>query len=157
MRCGWRLVPVLAIVGAMAGPMAMAARPKLPVPSTWRLDQMRSDFGGNLRLKSDIFTVTSDTPARLSLSFVTVDAAGQTMKSSWSGPENGSMLPLDGAPGTMFGMDKKGHEHWVFADGSTLDAMMSLSKDKQTVLVRGTLTTRDGKTYQQVLVYGPWN
>jgi hypothetical protein len=155
MRGGWRLLSVAVLCGAMMCPVAMlAARPKLPVPSTWQLDQLRSDFGGGPGAKSDIFTVTSDKPNDLSMQFVTVDAAGQTVKSSWSGPENGEMLPVEGLPGTTFGIDRKGNEKWVFADGSTLEGVLSVSKDKRTVLVRGTLTGKDGKTYQQVLMYG---
>lgn len=154
MRSGWRLLSALVVSGAMVCPMAMAARPKLPVPSTWQLDQLRSDFGGGPQLKSDVFTVTSDKPDRLSMEFVTVDSAGQTMKSSWSGPQNGQMLPLEGAPGTTFGIDRKGHERWVFADGTTMDGILSVSKDKKTVMVRATVTGKDGKAYEEVLMYG---
>lgn len=105
-------------------------------------------------MKSDTFTVSEDKPSHLSVSFVSVSADGQTMKSSWSGPQNGEMLPVEGAPGTLFGINGKGDEHWQFPDGSTLVGVLSVSKDKKTVLVRGVLTGKDGKTYQQVLMYG---
>ena len=154
MRSGWRLLSVAVMCGAMVCPGMMAARPKLPVPSTWERDQLRSDFGGGPRMKSDVFTVTSDKPDDLSVDFVTVDDSGQTMKSSWSGPQNGHLLPVTGSPGTSFGIDKEGNEHWVFGDGTTIEGKLSVSKDKRTVLVRVTVTGKDGKQYSQVLMYG---
>ncbi len=155
MRSGWRLLSAAVVCGLAMCPVGMmAAKLKLPVPSTWQLDQLRSDFGGGPRLKSDVFTVTGDRHDELSLEFVRVDDAGQTVKSSWSGTENGAMQPVEGMAGTTFGINAKGEEHWVFADGSTMEGVLSVSKDKKTVLVRGTLTEKDGKAYQQVLMYG---
>jgi hypothetical protein len=153
MRAGWRVLAVGVVCGAMVCPAMLAARPKLPVPSTWELDQLRSDFGGGPRMQSDVFTVNNDKPAMLSLDFVMVDGSGQTVKSSWSGPQNGKMLPLAGSSGTSFGIDKEGNEHWLFADGSTRVGTLSLEKDKKTVLVRVVYTGKDGKQYNQVLMY----
>jgi hypothetical protein len=131
----------------------LAARPKLPVPSTWELDQLRSDFGGGPKMQSDVFTVNEDKPALLSVDFVMVDDSGKTVKSSWSGPQNGRMLPLTGGSGMSFGIDKEGNEHWLFADGSTRVGKMSLEKNKKSVLVRVVYTGKDGKQYNQVLMY----
>jgi hypothetical protein len=153
MKSGWRLLSVAVMCGAMVCPAMIAARPKLPVPSTWELDQLRSDFGGGPRVKSDVFTVTSDKPDDLSVDFVTVVDSGQTVKSSWSGPQNGHLLPVTGNPGTSFGIDKNGNEQWVLGDGTTMVGKLSLEKDKKTVLVRLTVTGKDGKQYSQVLVY----
>jgi hypothetical protein len=158
MRSGWRFRSVAVMCGvvmwgAVACPALLKSRVKLPVPSTWELDQLRSDFGGGPRAKSDVFTVTSDKPALLSVNFVTVDETGQTVKSSWSGPENGQLLPLTGDPGTSFGMDKEGNERWVFGDGTTMTGKLSLEKDKHTVMVRQTVTGKDGTQYHQVLMY----
>jgi hypothetical protein len=89
----------------------------------------------------------------LSVDFVMVDDSGKTVKSSWSGPQNGRMLPLTGSSGMSFGIDKDGNEHWVFADGATRVGKMSLEKDKRTVLVRVLYTGKDGKQYNQVLMY----
>ena len=63
------------------------------------------------------------------------------------------MLPLTGNPGVSFGIDKDGNEHWLFADGSTRVGKMSLEKDKRTVLLRVVYTGKDGKQYNQVLMY----
>jgi hypothetical protein len=104
-------------------------------------------------MKSDVFTVNSDTPANLSVDFVTVVDSGETIKSSWSGPQNGRLLPVAGNPGTSFGIDKEGNEHWVFGDGTTMEGKLSLEKDKRTVMVRLTVTGKDGKQYGQVLMY----
>lgn len=155
MRGWWRLLSVAALCALFMCPVnMMASRPKLPVPSTWQLDQLRSDFGGGPRFKSDVFTVMSDKPEDLQLQFVITDSSGQTLKSSWSGPQNGTMLPVEGMAGTTFGINGKGEEHWVYGDGSTLEGVMSISKDKKTVLVRATVTEKDGKAYQEVLMYG---
>jgi hypothetical protein len=153
MRSGWRLLSVGLVFGAMGCPAILAARPKLPVPSTWELDQLRSDFGGGPKLDSDVFTVNNDKPALLSLDFVMTDGAGQTVKASWSGPQDGKLLPLTGAPGISFGIDKEGNEQWTFADGTTRVGKLSMEKDKKTLLVRVVVTGKDGKQYNQVLMY----
>ena len=152
-RAGWRVLAVGVMCGAMVCPAMLAGRPKLPVPSTWELDQLRSDFGGGPKLQSDVFTVNEDKPAMLSLDFVMVDGSGQTVKCSWSGPQNGQMEPLTGDPAVSFGIDKEGNEHWLFADGSTRVGKLSLEKDKKTVLVKAVYTGKDGKTYNQMLMY----
>jgi hypothetical protein len=153
MRSGLRLLSTAVMCGAMVCPAMMAARPKLPVPSTWELDQLRSDFGGGPRVKSDVFTVNSDKPALLSVDFVTVVDSGETIKSSWSGPQNGHLLPVTGSPGTSFGIDKEGNEHWVYGDGTTMVGKLSLEKDRVTVIVRLVVTGKDGKQFNQVLMY----
>ncbi len=153
MRRGWRVVLAAVAMGAMVCPAMVAAKTKLPVPSRWELDQLRSDFGGGPKLQSDVFTVNEDKPTELSLDFVMTDEAGKTVKSSWSGPQNGDMLPLTGAAAISFGIDKNGNEHWVFADGTSRVGTLSLEKDKKTLLLRAVVTTKDGKMYNQVLMY----
>ncbi len=153
MRTGWKVLAVGVVFGAMACPAMLAGRPKLPVPSTWELDQLRSDFGGGPKMQSEVFTVNEDKPALLSMDFVMVDGSGATLKSSWSGPQNGKILPLTGNAGASFGIDKEGNEHWLFADGATRVGKLSLEKDKRTVLMRVVYTGKDGKQYNQVLMY----
>ncbi|MGD0647909.1 MAG: hypothetical protein ABR971_07950 [Acidobacteriaceae bacterium] len=153
MRTGWRVLAVGVVWGAMICPAMLAAKTKLPVPSTWELDLLRSDFGGGPKMQSEVFTVNDDKPAMMSLDFVMVDDSGRTVKSSWSGPQNGKLLPLTGDAGASFGIDKDGNEHWLFADGSTRVGKMSLEKDKRTVLLRVVYTGKDGKQFTQVLMY----
>lgn len=143
----------LAVLCAGMGPVAKAAKPLLPAPSTWRLDLMRSDFGGGPRVKSEVFTVDSSKGVMMSMEFVTVDAAGETVKSSWSGREDGKLQPMEGSPGTSFGIDRKGDEHWVYADGKTCDGKLSLGKDKQSLLVRMLVHLKDGRELHQMLIY----
>ena len=152
MRARYGLV-WLAVVCAGIGPVANAAKTLLPSPSTWRLDLMRSDFGGGPTVKSDVFTVESDKSATMSMEFVTVDAAGATLKSSWRGREDGKLQPVEGSPGTSFGIDGKGNEHWVYADGRTSEGKLSVEKDKQSVLVRLTVRMKDGQEFHQMLIY----
>ena len=106
-------------------------------------------------LRSVTFTVTSDKPSDLSMQFVTVDNSGRTTKASWTGPQNGDLLPVENLPGSKFGIDRKGREQLVLADGTTLDGVLSISKDKGTLLLRETLTTKDGSSYPQVLMFNP--
>lgn len=152
MRARYGLVWVAVVCAGMSS-AAMAARPLLPAPSTWRLDGMRSDFGGGPSVKSDVMTVQSDKAERMRLDFETVDAAGETLKSSWSGREDGRLQPVEGSPGTSFGIDKKGNEHWVFADGKTCDGKLSVEKKKQSLLVRMTVRLKDGQEFHQMLIY----
>ena len=109
MRTGWKALAVGVVCGAMVSPATLAAKTKLPVPSTWELDLLRSDFGGGPKMQSDVFTVNEDKPAMLSLDFVVTDDAGRTVKSSWSGPQNGKMLPLTGESGREL-WDRQGRE-----------------------------------------------
>lgn len=153
MRRGWRVLSVGLVCGAMMAPASWAARPKLPVGSTWELDQLRSDFGGGPKLESDVFTVNADLPKLLTLDFVMTDQAGQTVKASWSGPQDGKLLPLTGTTGISFGIDREGNEQWIFADGTTRVGKLSVEKDKKTLLVRVVVTGKDGKQYTQVLMY----
>lgn len=153
MRCGWRVLSVVLVCAATMVPASFAARPKLPVGSTWELDQLRSDFGGGPKLESDVFTVNADLPKLLTLDFVMTDQAGQTVKASWSGPQDGKLLPLTGATGISFGIDRDGNEQWMFADGTTRVGKLSVEKDKKTLLVRVVVTGKDGKRYSQVLMY----
>ncbi len=159
MRGGWRILAAGLLLGAaticLAAKLKWPTRTKLPVPSHWELDQLRSDFGGGPMLRSVIFTVSSDKPDDLSMQFVTVDAAGLTTRSSWSGPQNGKMLPVQGMPGGMFGIDRKGQEQLILSDGTSVDGVLSVSKDKGTLLLRETLTTREGSSYRQVLMFYP--
>lgn len=114
---------------------------------------MRSDFGGGPTVKSDVFTVESDKGATMSMDFVTVDAAGETVKGSWSGREDGKLQPVEGRPGTSFGIDKKGNENWAYADGKTCEGKLSVEKDKQSLLVRLTVRMKDGQEFHQMLIY----
>jgi hypothetical protein len=41
MRTGWRVLAVGVVWGAMICPAMLAAKTKLPVPSTWELDLLR--------------------------------------------------------------------------------------------------------------------
>ena len=153
MRRGWWVLSVGLVCATMMVPGSYAARPKLPVVSTWELDQLRSDFGGGPKLESDVFTVDNDKPALLTMDFVMTDEAGKTVKASWSGPQDGKLLPLTGVTGISFGIDKEGNEQWVFADGTTRVGKLSMEKDKKTLLVRVMVTGKDGKQYNQVLMY----
>ncbi len=157
MRGGWRLLAVVSLLCAatVCSAVRWPSGPKLPVPSNWELDQLRSDFGGGPMLRSVTFTVTSDKPSDLSMRFVTEDSSGRTTKASWTGPQNGELLPVENLPGSKFGIDRKGHEQLLLADGTTLDGVLSISKDKGTLLLRETLTTKDGNSYPQVLMFNP--
>ena len=133
---------------------AFAAHTHAPTPSTWNLNVGASDFGGGPALKSDRMVMLTDTEKWLKWTDVTVDDTGKTWKTSWSGPQDGTMKPVVGMAGSKasFKTDDDS-SHWEMADGSTSDSTMEMSSDKKQVTINLTIKTKDGKEFNQKLVY----
>ena len=150
-----RIVSVVSalLLGAFA-PSLLAAHTHVPTPSTWELNVGASDFGGGPAPKSDRMVMLTDTDQRLKWTDVTVDDKGKTLKSSWSGPQDGTMKPIVGMPGSKASFKTDDDtSHWEMADGSSSDSTMELSADKKQVTINLTIKTKDGKTMNQKLVY----
>lgn len=150
-----KLVSVLAalLLGGVA-PLALAAHTHVLTPSTWQLNASASDFGGGPAMKSDRFTITTDTDKWLRWSGVTVDADGKTHRTSWNGPQDGTMKPIIGDPGSKAGFNSNDDtSHWVMSDGTVEDGNFSLSEDKKQVTITQTVKTKDGKEYNEKLIY----
>ncbi|HZQ43151.1 MAG TPA: hypothetical protein VFA99_07855 [Acidobacteriaceae bacterium] len=146
------VLPALAM--AALAPYARAAHTHVPTPSTWELNVSASDFGGGPAMKSDRMTILTDTDKWFKWTDVSVDADGKTWKTSWSGPQDGTLKPIVGMQGgqASFKTDDDS-SHWVMPDGSTSDSIMVLSPDKKKGTLTMTIKTKDGKEFHQTLVY----
>jgi hypothetical protein len=133
---------------------ALAAHTHAPTPSTWELNVAASDFGGGPTMKSDTMTILTDNDKWLKWTDVTVDADGKSWNTSWSGPQDGSLKPVEGMPGAQASFKTADDSsHWVMADGSTSDSTLVMSPDKKKVTITATVKTKDGKEYHQTWVY----
>ncbi len=144
------LAAVLPVAGMLP---ALAAHTHVPTPSTWSLNLKETDFGGGPTMKSDVEVVTVDTEQRLAWSDVTVDDKGQTIKTSWDGPPDGTMHPLKGVPGAMSGWNAATDTgHTVLPDGTVTDYSFTMPNSKKTVF-SDTVKDKAGHTFHQTLVY----
>ena len=133
---------------------ALAAHTHAPTPSTWELNVAASDFGSGPTMKSDTMTILTDTEKWLKWTDVTVDGDGKTWKTAWSGPQDGTLKPIEGMEGAKAGFKTADDSsHWVMADGSSSDSTLVMSPDKKKVTITNVVKTKDGKTFNQTLVY----
>jgi hypothetical protein len=143
-----------ALVMAASTPCALAAHTHAPTPSTWELNTSATDFGGGPAMKSDRMTILTDTDKWMKWTDVSVDADGKTWKTSWSGPQDGTLKPIVGMQGAQAGFKTDDDSsHWVMPDGSTSDSTIVLSPDKKKATLTLTIKMKDGKEYHQTLVY----
>lgn len=153
MRRGFRL-GVVGVVAATLVPSAFAAHTHVATPSTWVLDVGKSDFGGGPTMKSDRMVLLTDTDKWLKFTDVSVDGDGKTYKTSWSGPQDGTMKPVEGMQGAEASFKTvDDSSHWVMPDGSVSDTTYVLSSDKKTATFTTKIRMKDGKEYTQTLVY----
>ncbi|MGA3372739.1 MAG: hypothetical protein ABSC48_13365 [Terracidiphilus sp.] len=132
---------------------ALAANTHTPAHSSWKLNLKESDFGGGPVLKSEVETYSVDTDKWLTWSDVTVDDKGQRIKSSWSGPADGTMHPVKGIPGAMAGWNSATDtDHAVMPDGTVFDETMTMP-DPNKIVFKVTVTDKAGNTVHQTLVY----
>jgi hypothetical protein len=133
---------------------ALAAHTHAPTPSTWELNVSESDFGGGPTMKSDKMTILTDNDKWLKWTDVTVDNDGKTWKTSWSGPQDGTMKPIVGMEGAKASFKTADDSsHWEMPDGSISDSTLVMSPDKKKVTITNVVKTKDGKTFNQTLVY----
>jgi hypothetical protein len=149
-----KLLSVSAIIASIVVPLAFAAHTHVATPSTWSINLKESDFGSGPSLKSDITSVTTDTDKWLEYSEVAVQSDGTTLKTSWSGPEDGSMHPITGVPGGQAGFNTAlDTAMFTFQDGSKMKCDYSVSPDKKKYIEKCLVTMPDGKTMNQTYVY----
>ena len=133
---------------------ALAAHTHAPTPSTWVLNVTASDFGGGPTMKSDQMTILTDTDKWFKWTDLTVDGDGKTWKTSWSGPADGTLKPVEGMDGAKAGFNTANDSsHWEMADGSTTNTTMVMSEDKKKVTISAMTKTKDGKEFHQTWVY----
>jgi len=133
---------------------ALAAHTHAPTPSTWELNVAASDFGGGPSMKSDTMTILTDTEKWLKWTDVAVDGDGKTWKTSWSGPQDGTLKPIEGMEGAKASFKTADDSsHWEMANGSSSDSTLVMSPDKKKVTITAVVKMKDGKTFNQTLVY----
>ena len=85
---------------------------------------------------------------------VMVEGSGATIKNGWSGPQDGTMKPVQGMPGGTASFNLADDtSHWKMPDGTTADSVMTLAADKKSMVIQMTFHMNDGKSVQQKLVY----
>lgn len=139
-------IVLAAAIGLSAQSMHLAAG------STWKMNVAASDFGSMPAPKSDMFVITKDTDKMLIWHGNTVAADGKVTRFSWSGPEDGALRPVD-ANGDKASFTPDGKGHWVMADGTTMEQVMSVSDDKMTVTFNNTFKDKSGKESHTKTVY----
>jgi hypothetical protein len=127
---------------------------------TWKADLAKSTAGAEPAPKALTLTVLEDSIELTSWRIDIVDAKGEPMSYSWSGPLDGSLHPVKDAKGQVLlqeslTRDKEGAllRHGVESNGSSFDARATLSADGNTITDVITSKTKDGKTSTETTVY----
>lgn len=143
-----------ALLAATLVPIAFASQTHVTTPSTWVLNLKESDFGGGPRMKSDVVTILTDTAKWLKYTDVTVDGDGKTWKTSWSGAADGKALPVKGMSGASYSEDAASDTQVMnLPDGTAISCGYSLSADKKKLTDKCVAKAKDGKTFNQTLIY----
>ena len=149
-----RVVRLLALGSIVAAAPAMWAQHTHFPNSEWKLDAAASDFGEGPKMQSDVFMIHTDTEKELTYDDDTVDGDGKTWKTSWAGPQDGTMKPIKGMEGAKAGFKTEDDSsRFEMSDGSWSESTMKVSDDKKTVTIHVNGKTKDGKDYTQTLVY----
>jgi hypothetical protein len=141
------------ILASTLTPFAFAAHTHLPVPSTWTLNVAESNFGGGPSMKSDVFVMVTDTDKAAKWTDTTMDEAGKTWKSTWSGPADGTAHPFTGMPGSYSTNAATDVSVMTAPDGSVATCSFSLSADKKKFTNKCVTKAKDGKQSNQTIVY----
>lgn len=135
-------------------PFAFAAHTHLPAHSTWTLNVGESDFGGGVSMKSDTFVLITDTDKWGKWTDTMVTGDGTTVKSSWSGAEDGKPHPFTGWPGATYSTDPATDVSVeTFPDGTVQTCDFSLSSDGKKFTNKCVAKSPDGKETHQTIVY----
>lgn len=152
MKAALRLLGVLTMAAA-GTVIAFAAHTHVPTPSTWTLNVKASDFGGGPAMKSDVITLLTDTEKWLKDTDVMVDDTGTTLKSSWSGPQDGTFKPVTGIPGAKAEYKTDDDSSvMIMPGGEEFDCLFSFDSSKKKVTQTCTAKA-GGKSFKQKLVY----
>jgi len=139
---------------------AQAAASHVSSVGTWKADLKASKFGGEEVPKSLTLTIMKDTPQLLSWRVDVVDAKGQAMSYSWSGPQDGTMQSVKGPDGKEIGKESFKDEKGVLVrrgdggkDGPSFESHVTTSADGNTMTDVVTGTSKDGKSITQTVVW----
>ena len=128
---------------------------------TWKLDLAKSSLGSGPAPKAITLTILKDAPELTSWRIDIVEAKGQSMSFSWSGPLDGSLQPLKDSKGQVLVQesltrDKDGallRHGEDSTDGSSFDGRATLSADGNTLTDVVTSKSKDGQTLKETMVY----
>lgn len=134
-------------------PFAFAAHTHLPAHSTWTLNVGESDFGGGVSMKSDTFVLITDTDKWGKWTDTMVTGDGTTVKSSWSGAEDGKPHPFTGMKGTYSTDPATDVSVETLPDGTVQTCDFSLSSDGKKFTNKCVAKSPDGKEAHQTIVY----
>ena len=134
-------------------PFAFAAHTHLATPSTWTLNLGESDFGGGPSMKRDVFVITMDTEKWAKWSDNMVDGDGKNWKFSWSGPADGTSRPFTGINGSYSSNAATDVSVETNPDGSVETCSFWLSPDKKKYTNKCVTKMKDGKQFNQTVVY----
>ena len=128
---------------------------------TWKLDLAKSSLGSDPAPKAITLTILKDTPELSSWRIDVVDAKGESISYSWSGPLDGSLQPVKDPKGQVLlqesmTRDKEGAllRHGVDSTGgSSFDGRATVSADGNTITDVITSKTKDGKTLKETWIF----
>jgi hypothetical protein len=125
----------------------------------WKLDLTQSKSDSEPPPKSATINIIQDTPDAVAWRYDGVDAKGQSVTFSWSGPPDGSMQDVKNGDGQDAGKESLKREgdvlirHGEVPNGPTIDARLTISADGNTFTNVETTKTQDGKTSTTTTVY----
>jgi len=146
----------------LAAPPAFAQATASHVSSvgTWKADLKESKFGDEEAPKSLTLTIMKDTPQLLTWRVDVVDAKGQTMSYSWSGPQDGTMQSVKAPDGKEIGKESFKSDKGVLVrrgdggkDGPAFESHVTTSADGNTMTDVVTGKSKDGKPMSQTVVW----
>jgi hypothetical protein len=148
------LRPTLLMLAALATPFAFASQTHLSTPSTWTLNLHESNFGGGPTMKSDVFVMLTDTARWAKYTDATDYGDGKILKTSWSGPADGTTHNIVGMDGATFA-DNAATDTTVevLPGGTTFKCNFSVTPDKKKFKQNCIVKTETGKEFHQALVY----
>jgi len=123
------------------------------------LDLKQSKSDSEPLPKSATITILKDTPDAVAWRYEAVDAKGQSVAFSWSGPPDGSMQDVKNGEGQGVGKESLKREgdvvirHGEVSNGPTFDGRLTISADGDTFTNVDTTKTQDGKTSTTTTVY----
>jgi hypothetical protein len=143
-----------AVLASVLTLCAFAAQTHLPTPSTWALNLADSNFGGGPAMKSDVFVMVTDTAKWAKYTDATDFGDGKIVKTSWSGPADGSPRPIVGMPGATYA-DTATTDTSVetLPDGTAITCNFSLTPNGKKFINKCLAKLKNGKQVNQTIVY----
>ena len=134
---------LVVLVSASLGSAQNAATHSLV--GVWNLDLKQSKSDSEPPPKSATITIFTDTPDALAWRYEGVDAKGQSVTFSWSGPPDGSLRDVKNGDGQGVGKESLKREgevvirHGEVPNGQTFDGRLTISADGSTLTVSATV------------------